>query len=104
MLRGWVNYFRLAEVQGIFEELDGWIRRKFRCILWRQWKRAYTRARNLMKRGLGEERAWKSAQNGRGPWWNSGSSHMNQGFPKRFFDSLGLVSLLEQRRKLQCTS
>jgi RNA-directed DNA polymerase len=104
VLRGWMNYFRLAEVQGIFEDLDGWIRRKLRCILWRQWKRPYTRARSLMKCGLGEERAWRSATNGRGPWWNSGASHMNRCFPKRFFDSLGLVSLLDQRRKLQCTS
>jgi RNA-directed DNA polymerase len=38
-LRGWINYFRLSEVKGIFEELDGWIRRKLRCITWRQWKR-----------------------------------------------------------------
>jgi RNA-directed DNA polymerase len=104
VLRGWVSYFRLAEVKGTFEELDGWIRRKFRCILWRQWKRSYTRARNLMKCGLREERAWQSARNGRGPWWNSGSSHMNQCFPKRFFDRLGLVSLLDQRRKLERAS
>jgi RNA-directed DNA polymerase len=104
VLRGWVNYFRLAEVKGIFEELDGWIRRKFRCILWRQWKRTYTRAKNLMKYGLDKDRALKSAMNGRGPWWNSGASHMNQCFPKRFFDRLGLVSLLHQLRRLQCTS
>jgi RNA-directed DNA polymerase len=104
VLRGWVNYFRLAEVKGVFEELDGWIRRKFRCIIWRQWKRSYTRAKNLMKRGLGEERAWRSATNQRGPWWNSGASHMNQSFPKGFFDQRGLVSLLDQLRKLQCTS
>jgi hypothetical protein len=31
--RGWVNYFRLAEVKGVFEELDGWLRRKLRCLL-----------------------------------------------------------------------
>ena len=104
VLRGWVNYFRLSEVKGIFEELDAWIRRKFRCILWRQWKRTYTRAKNLMKYGLDKDRALKSAMNGRGPWWNSGASHMNQCFPKRFFDRLGLVSLLDQLRKLQCTS
>lgn len=67
-LRGWIAYFRLAEAKGIFDELDGWIRRKLRCILWRQWKRSFTRARNLMQRGLSEHRAWKSAQNGRGPW------------------------------------
>jgi RNA-directed DNA polymerase len=104
ILRGWVNYFRLAEIKGIFEELDGWIRRKFRCILWRQWKRTYTRAKNLMKYGLDKDRALKSAMNGRGPWWNSGASHMNQSFPKSFFDRLGLVSLLYQLRKLQCSS
>jgi RNA-directed DNA polymerase len=104
VLRGWVNYFRLSEVKGIFEELDAWIRRKFRCILWRQWKRTYTRVKNLMKYGSDKDRALKSAMNGRGPWWNSGASHMNQCFPKRFFDRLGLVSLLDQLRKLQCTS
>jgi RNA-directed DNA polymerase len=95
-LRGWVNYFRLAEVKGVFEELDGWIRRKLRCVLWRQWKRSYTRVKNLMKRGLGEERAWRSATNGHGPWWNSGASHMNEACPKKYFDALGLVSLLAQ--------
>ena len=104
ILRGWVNYFRLAEVKGIFEELDGWIRRKLRCILWRQWKRSYTRAKNLMKRGLGETRAWLSATNGRGPWWNSGASHMNEAFPKRYFDACGLVSLLGTLLRLHRSS
>ncbi len=101
-LRGWVNYFKLAEVKGVFEELDGWIRRRLRNILWRQWKRPFARARNLMRRGLLEERAWRSATNGRGPWWNSGASHMNEAFPKKFFDWLGLVSLLDQLKRLQC--
>jgi RNA-directed DNA polymerase len=104
LLRGWINYFRLAEVKGVLEELDGWLRRKFRCILWRQWKRSYTRAKNLMKRGLSDERAWRSATNGRGPWWNAGASHMNEAFPKSFFDELGLVSLLDYLRLIQSTS
>ncbi|MBI1820075.1 MAG: group II intron reverse transcriptase/maturase, partial [Nitrospirae bacterium] len=103
ILLGWVNYFRLAEVKGVFEELDGWIRRKLRCIQWKQWKRPRARARNLMKRGLDKVRAWKSTSNGRGSWWNSGASHMNEAFPKLFFDQLGLVSLLGQLQKLQCT-
>ena len=94
-LRGWVNYFKLAEVKKTFEDLDGWIRRKLRCILWKQWKRSYTRTRNLMRRGLEKERAWKSAMNGRGPWWNAGASHMNEAFKKSHFDKMGLVSLLD---------
>jgi len=102
ILRGWMAYFRLTETKKALEEMDGWIRHKLRCILWRQWKRPYTRAKNLMKAGLTEERAWRSACNQRGPWWNSGASHMNAAFPKCFFDRLGLVSLLDTKRRLQC--
>ncbi|MDH3442728.1 MAG: group II intron reverse transcriptase/maturase [Deltaproteobacteria bacterium] len=98
ILRGWGNYFQLAEVEGTFEELEGWVRRKLRQMLWRQWKRTHTRADRLIKRGLPAERAWKSAGNGRGSWWNAGASHMNEAFPKRYFDQLGLVSLLHQQR------
>lgn len=101
LVRGWVTYFRLAEVKGIFEELDGWIRRKLRCILWRQWKRVYTRARRLMQRGLTEVRAWQSATNGRGPWYNAGASHMNAAYPQSYFASLGLPSLLQLCHQLQ---
>jgi RNA-directed DNA polymerase len=99
-LRGWGNYFQLAEVEGTFEELDQWMRRKLRQMLWRQWKRSYTRAGRLMQRGLLSERALKSAGNGRGSWWNSGASHMNEAFPKRYFDQLGLLSLLNQQRRV----
>jgi len=104
ILRGWMNYFRLAEVKGVFEDLDSWIRRKLRCLVWRQWKRPHSRAKSLMKRGLAQDRAWHSARNGRGPWWNSGASHMNDAFRKTFFDQLGLVSLLGQLRQLQSVS
>ncbi len=95
LLRGWYNYFSLAQVKNIFEELDGWLRRRLRAIIWRQWKRTYTRAKNLMSRGLPEARAWRSAFNGRGPWWNAGASHMNIAFPKSLFDSLGLYSFMD---------
>ncbi|PLY13080.1 MAG: group II intron reverse transcriptase/maturase [Sedimenticola sp.] len=101
-LRGWANYFRHAGVKGVFEELDGWIRRHLRKILWRQWKRPLTRARKLMRLGLSEVRAWTSATNGRGPWWNSGASHLNQALTKKRFDRLGLVSLMDQFHRLKC--
>ncbi len=104
VLRGWAAYFKLAETKRALEERDGWIRHKLRCILWRQWKRPYRRARNLMKRGLTEERAWRSATNGRGPWWNAGASHMHAAVPQSRFDMLGLVSLLDTVQRLQRVS
>jgi RNA-directed DNA polymerase len=102
VLRGWISYFRLSEVKGILQELDGWIGRKLRCLLWRQWKRPATRNRRLQEGGLDATRAWKSASNGRGPWWNSGASHMNFAHPRRFFAGLGLVSLMEMHQRFQC--
>ena len=83
ILRGWAAYYRLADVSGVFEELDEWIRRRLRLILWRQWKRPRTRRKELRKRGLSEERAAQSAYSGHGPWWNAGASHMNQAVPTR---------------------
>jgi RNA-directed DNA polymerase len=99
LLRGWVAYFRLTEVKGVLEELDGWIRHKLRTLLWRHWKRAYARARNLRRRGLDEVRAWTSATNGRGPWWNGGASHMHSAYPKSGFDHMGLVSLRDTQQR-----
>jgi RNA-directed DNA polymerase len=101
LLRGWMNYFQLTEVRGVLEELDGWVRRRLRCLLWRQWRRPHTRARKLRALGLDAKRAWRSTVNGRGPWWNAGASHMNQALPAAYFTRLGLVSLLPTLQRLQ---
>jgi RNA-directed DNA polymerase len=104
ILRGWLNYYRHLEITGILKELDGWLRRHLRKILWRQWKRVSTRAKMLMRLGLEEARAWISATNGRGPWWNAGASHMNQALPKWRFDRLGLISFVDLYRRLRSTT
>jgi len=101
LLIGWINYFKLVETKNIFQELDGWLRRKFRCIIWRQKKRGNARAKILIARGIGKERAKRSTVNGRGPWWNAGASHMNDAFPKRYFDDIGLISLVDRMRVWQ---
>ena len=99
--RGWINYFRLAEVKTFAEDIDKWIRRRLRLILWKQWKRPWTRRKRLIKAGLSEERAVMSAFNQRGSWWNSGASHMNDEFRKKFFDHIGLVSMLNELYKFR---
>src|SRR4030066_1557777 len=57
-LRGWVAYFRLSQVKNVFEKLDQWIRRKLRCILWRQWKKPRTRAKKMIRLGIERARAF----------------------------------------------
>jgi RNA-directed DNA polymerase len=104
ILRGWTAYFRLAEVKGTFEELDEWLRRRLRCILWRQWKTSTTRAKSLMQRGVSQERSRAAAYNGRGPWRNAGTSQMHYAFRNTFFDKLGLISLRKEHRRLNNTA
>ena len=104
MIRGWVAYFRMSDVRLSFEKLDEWLRRKLRCLLWRQWKRPWTRRARLIARGLSEEQASVSAYNGHGPWWNAGASHMNQAIPTRYLRTHGLLSFLEEHRRLLCSS
>jgi len=104
ILRGWVAYYRMSEVKASFEMLDKWIRRKLRSLLWRQWKRPRTRMKELVRRGLSPERAAASAFNGRGPWWNARASHMNQAVPTSVLRKSGLLSLLEEHRRLLCYS
>jgi len=102
LLRGWINYFQLTDGKGTLEELDGWIRRRLRCLLWRQWKRGRTRARKLRALGLTAERARAGSGNSHGPWWNAGASHLNQALPAAYFTRLGLVSLRQEWQRLQC--
>ena len=101
-LRGWMNYFREIGVKGVLQELDGWIRRHLRKLLWRHWKCPKVRYRKLLRLGLSEERARMSAYNGRGAWWNARAPHMNQMLPKKLFDGIGLISLVDYNQRLKC--
>lgn len=93
ILRGWRNYYRLDDRKQYWEEMDQRIRHHLRKLIWIAWKKSKTRERNLVKLGIDPERAWKSSGNGRGAWWNSGQSHMNQAIKNDRFVRLGLYSL-----------
>ena len=89
LLRGWINDFQLTQTKGVLDEFDQWLRRRLRCLLWRQWKKPRTRVRKLLALGLDAERAHVSAGNGHGPWWNASASHMNEALPARHFTQRG---------------
>jgi RNA-directed DNA polymerase len=103
-IRGWASYYKLCDAKAAFERFDEWLRRRIRVIYWRQWKRPNTRRKELIRQGIDPERAWKSASNGRGPWWNSGASHMNHAIPTRHLRALGYISLLEEFQRLKSSA
>jgi RNA-directed DNA polymerase len=96
-----MNDFSLTQSRRPIEELDTWLRRRMRCIVWRQWKRPRTRESEMRAHGLEARRAWKSSVNGRGPWWNAGAKHMIAALPPKYFTQLGLVSLVATHQHLQ---
>ena len=97
---GWVSYYRLAEVRGVFQQLDQWVRRNLRCILWRQWKRPYTRVKNLTRLGA-DSSAWHHATNGAGPWRSSNAWCVKRALSNGYFLAHGLVSLLHLLKRFQ---
>jgi RNA-directed DNA polymerase len=58
-IRGWVNYFSIAEAQSKMKELDKWTRTRLRMGIWKQWKNAKTRIRNLKKLGIKPQLAYE---------------------------------------------
>lgn len=101
ILRGWMTYFRLSETKSFAEELDGWIRRRLRCVLWSQWKTYATRRRRLVEHGLDKANARRSAGNGRGRWYNSAMAFLQTALPSKTFTDMGLVSLLDMLKSAQ---
>ena len=99
-LVGWFGYFQLVEFESKFEGLDGWLRRRLRRLVWRQWVRPRTRFRELVARGVSEKMAAHMAWSSKGPWRLSRSQATHRALPNRWFsDELGLFELLAASRQ-----
>lgn len=62
VIRGWVNYFKLADMKSLIEDMDSWTRSRIRMVTWKRWKKIWTRFENLKRAGLDKERAWMWAK------------------------------------------
>ena len=101
LLRGWVNYFKLIEELEILKKLDRWVRRKLRCIIWRQLKKPRTREKTMIKQGANPERAKAIAWAGKGPWYSSCTQGMHQAYTNKYFDKLGLCEMLREKLRMR---
>jgi RNA-directed DNA polymerase len=92
-LRGWHGYFVWCETPSVLAELDSWVRRRLRSVVWKQWKLGRVRFRELRQRGVGKDLAAKTAGSAHGPWRLSKSPALSIALPNAFWDSLGLPRL-----------
>ncbi|MGH9438854.1 MAG: group II intron reverse transcriptase/maturase [Terriglobia bacterium] len=100
-LRGWLGYYALADARHSLMALDGWIRRRLRMCLWKQWKRAITRYRNLRQHGLSEHLAWEGAGSKRSSWRLSKSPPLHAALGTPYWVRQGLFSLEHGYQKLR---
>ena len=101
---GWVGYFRLADSEGTFRDLDGWIRRRLRQIRWKEWKTTAAKRHNLRIRGISERSARKWAGSSKGYWRVAGSRVLQVSLPNTYWNRLGLKTLTATRQRLTQTA
>jgi group II intron reverse transcriptase/maturase len=93
---GWVNYFGIADGANNFKTLDGWIRRRLRACIWKQWKKTKTRVKNLQKLGLDKQKAYEFANTRKGYWRISNSPILSTTITNQRLDAKGFMSLVNR--------
>ena len=93
IIRGWVNYFKVADIQKHCHKLDEWMRRRLRRCYWEQWKKIKTRYDNLVKHGIEARKAWEYANTRKGSWRIAKSPILCCILTTNFFRGIGLTSL-----------
>jgi RNA-directed DNA polymerase len=89
---GWIGYYRLATTPSVYKELDEWIRRRLRQMVWKRWKQGTTRYQELRKLGVPKERAALGAV-GKSPWHMSRTPVVHEALSNAFWRRTGLESI-----------
>lgn len=92
-ITGWVNYFRLADMKRYLEDLDRWLRRRIRMVIWKQWKRIRTRFRILIKLGIPEHKAYQFANTRKGYWRTAKSPILQRSISSDTLNRAGYIFL-----------
>jgi len=66
--QGWLNYFRMASIQGKIKELDGWLRNRLRYCIWHHWKKPERKRKNLIRLGIDQDHAYAWSRTRMGGW------------------------------------
>lgn len=93
LIRGWVNYFRLANMKEVCRETDEHTRFRLRMCIWKQWKKPKTRYKALIKLGISRELAWQWANSRKGYARVARSYIMHRAVTKEILKRKGLISL-----------
>jgi group II intron reverse transcriptase/maturase len=100
-IRGWVNYFKLADMKSLLLNIDEWYRRRLRMVIWKQWKRIRTRLRYLIKLGIPKQKAWEFANTRKGYWNTANSPITNRTLTNARLYEAGYLFFTDYYRKVR---
>jgi len=100
VIKGWINYYGIANAGARLTKLDQWIRRRLRACIWKQWKKVKTRYRNLIKLGIPKYKAYQYSNTRKGYWRISNSPIVNKSITNKYLETLGFVSLTSKYQKI----
>lgn len=89
-MRGWWQYYGIAESRNRLKPLAHWVRRRLRALVWKQWRNRRTRIRNLIASGINRESALTTGCARKGPWRMSRVYWVHLALPDTYFAELGL--------------
>jgi len=93
-IRGWMEYYKLAECKNFLQDTDQWYRRRLRMCIWKCWKKVKTRFANLMKCGISRGQAWQWANTRKGYWRIAGSGILARAISNENLKIAGYPSLM----------
>jgi group II intron reverse transcriptase/maturase len=94
-IKGWVQYFKMADMRNLLEKTDEWYRRRLRMVIWKQWKRIKTRMANLIKLGINKYKAYEWANTRKGYWHIANSFILSRTITNDRLRKAGYVFLLD---------
>ena len=100
LVRGWVNYFRIANMKKKIIEIDEHLRVRIRVIIWKQWKKIRTRCEALQKLGVPFEIAFNCANTRKGYYPICRTKYIQFAINNKRLRKRGLVFLLDQYEKV----
>ena len=92
-MRGWLNYYSMADMRKNIEVLNGWLYRRIRMCIWKQWKLPKTRKRKLIGLGMPEWVACEGAYSRKSYWRMAGSGILNRALTKERLINWGFYDL-----------
>ena len=99
-IRGWLGYFGIASMKETMRDWDGWLRRRFRMYIWKQWKKPGAKVKNLMKLGMPEWQAYRNGNTRKGYWAVAGSGILTHTITNKRLAQAGYYSILDQYESL----